>query len=1424
MRVAFQTVARFASPLTVALLALVVGTWGGRAAQAQPAVSADGIWKSEPLERLIDANARHAVVDDGQFRPTDFGLFRIDLDRLQQSLNQARPEAAIEPPVDQERWISLPMPDGSFERFTLIEAPVMSPRLAARFPEIRTYRGQGLDDPTASMRLDISQVGLRAQVLSEMGTVIVDPTGVESQYFSYHKRANRRGSLPFECNLAEGGADERPDAQARAARSGEHLRTYRLAVACTGEYAAKFGGTTAGALAAIVTTVNRVTGIYERELSIRLVLVDHNDKLIFTDAATDPFENNDARALIDQSQAEIDAQIGNANYDIGHTFSTGAGGLAGLGVVCKTGEKARGVTGRAQPVGDPFDVDYVAHEMGHQFGGDHTFNGQSGSCSGGTRNPSTAFEPGSGSTIQAYAGICLVDDLQTNSDAYFSFVSLDQIVRYTTIDAGSVPPAVPTGNGIPNVDAGRDFVIPAQTPFTLTASGSDPDGDLLTYCWEQQDLGPAAGLQAMDDGRIPLFRSFHPTSSPARTFPQWSDILNQFHTPGEQLPARARTLHFRATARDGRGGISGDDMTVTVDGASGPFRVLKPDASSVPTPWVNVTWDVARTDQPPIDAKRVSILLSEDGGRTFPTVLVPATLNDGQELVALPSTSGSALRIQVQAADNVFFAVSPTNFQVRAPRASIVVVRHAEKEAGEDPGLTTVGLSRARALSRLMGARRTAAVYATTARRAQETAGPTAVAAALSVISYADVSQLVAELHQVQDGRQVLVVGHSNTVGPIIQGLGVAAPIDIGEEFDNFFVIGLTDGEPTFEHWKYSPGEELREEAVGLNPARRPEIGVVSNDGFTDHAAPREVSLERGVVLEQVELSRAAAPDDRFARSSMRVRYLRQNWSPDESLEFYALRQGSPILRKEVFDALEQPTGTGLFSDPDYLASFGFLGQRIHSLNPDGYPVGFVGTSALEIACAACHTSRITYQGQEYRIDGSQAMADVDGWLAELVRALKSTLADAPAVSELERLRSNDRVSLDPAKKFDRFAARLLGSSNPAASRIYAVLRMLQQDYERRQRYNDYNNFGRRIHSEIDRGSAIARLPHGYSRLDALGAILNQACAEDLGLDVNAAPANAPVNFPAIWDAPQHTHVQWNGAVDNTSRFGPLGRNVGQVLGVFGIVDVGGDAVVGYDSSVRFDALDRAEELITSLWSPEWPTEFGRDEALVAAGRPVYKQHCAHCHAPMKRDDPHRRAHDVLVPIGTPFGGYPPLDTDALAASNWSQRRARVGPLASRFVTLPLGDAFPDNPDMLVPGRDILTHLVFRVIARSFVPWREELTLDDAPRGTAFATNEPPDELLRYKARPLNGVWSTAPYLHNGSVLNMSQLLKPPSARLAGFHVGTVEYDPDNMGYLDGGPYFLDTSLPGNSNTGHTYGVDLPDDDKRALLEFLKSL
>ncbi|HET9315633.1 MAG TPA: zinc-dependent metalloprotease family protein, partial [Vicinamibacteria bacterium] len=460
------------------------------------------------------------------------------------------------------------------------------------------------------------------------------------------------------------------------------------------------GGTVPLALAAVVVAVNRVNTVYERDLAVHLNLVANNDQIIYT-AEPDPYTNNDGVTMLTQNQTNLTNVIGAANYDVGHVFSTGGGGVASLGVVCNNGAKARGVTGLGAPTGDPFYIDYVAHEMGHQFRGNHSFNGTTSACGGGNRSALTAWEPGSGSTIMAYAGICGAENLQSNSDDLFHVGSLVEIQTFVSTGGGSsCPTTAVTGNAAPIVDGGPDFTIPQTTPFTLTATGSDPNGEPLVYIWEQMNVGTAAPPNT-DNGNRAIFRSFDVSTSPSRTFPKLADVLAGTLSFGEAWPTTDRSLSFRVTARDnhpGAGGTTIDPVVVTVVAGAGPFEVTSPNTSVTWTGFgtETVTWSVANTQAPPISAANVRISLSTDGGSTFPTVLAASTPNDGSEDVAVPNTPTAQARVKVEAVGNVFFDIGNANFNIvpgGGPNASIADVTVTEGNAGNTPALFTVSLS-----------------------------------------------------------------------------------------------------------------------------------------------------------------------------------------------------------------------------------------------------------------------------------------------------------------------------------------------------------------------------------------------------------------------------------------------------------------------------------------------------------------------------------------------------------------------------------------------------------------------------------------------------------------------------------------------------------------------------------------------------------
>lgn len=596
--------------------------------------------------------------------PEEYALFKLDTSRFLNEAQKAPQEVART--ASQGAILVLPMPDGSLQRFRVYESPVMEPALANKYPAIKTYVAKGIDDPTATARLGWTPTkGFHAIIRSAKGTVYIDPyaQGQKEYYMAYY-RSKLLLTKNFSCEV-EGFKKHTEDLQqARAEQlvSGDKLRIYRLALAATGEYTQYHGGSVQGALDAMVTTINRVNEIYEQDLAVRLVLIGNTNQLIYTDPNTDPYSNDDGLAMLSQNQSNIDAVIGNANYDIGHVFSTGGGGIAGLGVICRSGQKARGVTGSPQPQGDPFDIDYVCHEIGHQFGANHTFNAEVGACAG-NKVDNAAYEPWSGSTIMGYAGICAPFNIQPNSDPYFHVHSIQEI--QSTIASSSCATVQTVNNKAPVVSVSTiTYTIPRSTPFFLTGTATDNEDRGLTYCWEEYDLEK--------NGLPPLFRSYPPTTVGTRVFPAWNRILSNTNQEPELLPSTSRAMNFRLTVRDnhpGAGGVSYKDLRVNVTATAGPFRVTYPNAASVT--WnegqaVTVTWDVANTNLSPVNCQAVDIYLSKDGGATFPSTLklASAVPNTGSYTFTCPAVSTSQARIMVVAADNIFFDISDNNFTI----------------------------------------------------------------------------------------------------------------------------------------------------------------------------------------------------------------------------------------------------------------------------------------------------------------------------------------------------------------------------------------------------------------------------------------------------------------------------------------------------------------------------------------------------------------------------------------------------------------------------------------------------------------------------------------------------------------------------------------------------------------------------------------
>jgi hypothetical protein len=563
----------------------------------------------------------------------------------------------------------------------------MEDPLQMSFPEIRTYNVRGIDDKYASGKLDLTEFGFHGMIRSPNGDVFIDPFCKWNtlDYISYYtsdfiKPFSERGVCEGVLANLDNNNGTAKTANTAAICAGANLKTYRIAVACTKEYAIAATGsatpTKAQTLAKVVTSINRVDGVYETEVAVKLVLVPTTTLVLFTSATGSGFttaDNSNAGTLISKSQSVITATIGSANFDIGHTFSTGGGGLASLGCVCSANSKASGITGSPSPVGDPYDIDYVAHEVGHQFAGNHTFNGNGGSCAG-NRNAATSMEPGSGVSIMAYAGICSPQDLASNSIAYFHGVSYDEITNFINTGGGnSCDVMTTTGNSAPSVTASANYTVPKSTPFSLTGAASDPNGDALTYQWEEMDAGAAAGN--WNSGTKPFFRSYVPVTTPTRLFPRLASIIAGTYTTvaGEYLPSTAQTLKFRLTARDnkmGGGGVCAAQTTITVNGTAGPFAVTSQSTTAISYPSGStqlVTWSVNGTNLAPINCANVNIYVSVDNGNTF-TLSIANTPNDGTENIVLPivPVTKTSCRIKVESIGNVFFDINKKMFTITA--------------------------------------------------------------------------------------------------------------------------------------------------------------------------------------------------------------------------------------------------------------------------------------------------------------------------------------------------------------------------------------------------------------------------------------------------------------------------------------------------------------------------------------------------------------------------------------------------------------------------------------------------------------------------------------------------------------------------------------------------------------------------------------
>ena len=622
--------------------------------------------------------------------PKEFKLFNLNIEPLRQQLFSIVGSDALQ----RSTVIFLPNADGEYEQFEVFEASNFEPDLQARFPEIRAYSGKGITDKYATLKLSISPQGIQTMVFrTDKENEFIEPYSHDHTVYAVYKSHRERGRLPWTCFTEDKQAAADIDSQlphrGPQSNTGE-LKTMRLAQSCNAEYSNFFGAfdpsQSALVYAAFNATLTRCNGCYERDLAIHLNLISNafEDLIIFYDPATDPYTT--LFNWSSQLQNLLNNVVGDANYDIGHMFgASGGGGYAGcIGCVCVDGVKGSGITSprdNEPPMGDSFDIDFVAHEVGHQMGANHTFTYSD-------QEAPSQKEVGAGITIMGYAGQMTGYDPAAHSIDIFHEASIEQI--QVNMATKSCPiTTVMTVNHPPVVAPVSNYTIPILTPFALTGSATDPESDPITYCWEQNDVhGGQTSANSVAYAAKPVgpnWLSFPATVSPTRLCPSLSTILAGLLItppfPGgnaicniEALSSVSRTLNFRLTVRDNHpyvpdstiGQTQFTDTTVTVSNTSGPFKVTSPNTN---VSWASgspqtIMWDVAGTTGPPVTCAAVKISLSTDGGTTFPTVLSASTPNDGSEALTIPNVATTTARVKVEAVGNIFFDISDSNFTI----------------------------------------------------------------------------------------------------------------------------------------------------------------------------------------------------------------------------------------------------------------------------------------------------------------------------------------------------------------------------------------------------------------------------------------------------------------------------------------------------------------------------------------------------------------------------------------------------------------------------------------------------------------------------------------------------------------------------------------------------------------------------------------
>lgn len=577
--------------------------------------------------------------------------------------------------------ITIPNIDGDFEKYTVWESSNFDPQLQDKYPDIRAYEGVSNKDKKARIHFSVSPAGIQTMVLrAANASEFIEPVEASlGEYVLFTAKNRDNASLPLLCDTKDVALNQELKSKtAKLTANNKVFKTLRLALSCTGEYTAFYGGTVGGALAGMNATMTRVNGVFNKDLALKLILIANNETLIYTNATTDPYSNASEGVKgkwKQELQANLTNSIGENAYDIGHLFgASGGGGDAGcIGCVCVDSLKGSGFTSPSdrKPQGDNFDIDFVAHEMGHQLGASHTYSYV-------IEGTGVNVEPASGTTIMGYAGVIIAEEfnIQDHSDDYFAYASILQIQN--NLARKSCPISIPLTNNPPTIDAGPDYTIPFGTAFVLKGIGSDSNGNTVTYCWEQNDSASSSlssggfSVAKPDKPDGPLFRSFSPVSTPIRYMPSLDIVLSgNVRSTWESVPSIARTLHFTLTGRDnaamGTAQTNTDEVIVNVNGSVGPFVVTSQNKED--TAWLHgtsqiITWDVAKTNTL-AGSTNVNIKLSTDGGLTFPIVLVSNTPNDGSQTISVPlDIIATDCRILIEPTANIYYAVNSKSFAI----------------------------------------------------------------------------------------------------------------------------------------------------------------------------------------------------------------------------------------------------------------------------------------------------------------------------------------------------------------------------------------------------------------------------------------------------------------------------------------------------------------------------------------------------------------------------------------------------------------------------------------------------------------------------------------------------------------------------------------------------------------------------------------